>query len=589
MQHSIDTLPEYLKRYCVRQEPDAYTPEDHAAWRFIMRQCQRFFDNHGVSVYLDGLRKTGIRTDRIPRIDEIDEALRAFGWGAVPVRGFIPPFAFLELQSRKILPIASDMRQAEHILYTPAPDIVHEAAGHAPILVDPAFANYIRKYAELAKKAIFCAEDLEQYEAIRILSDIKENPDSTPEMIAEAEETLAKTTEAVPFVSEAAKVARMYWWTAEYGLVGDLQNPKIYGAGLLSSVGESQECLSDKVKKIPLSVDCVDQGYDITTHQPQLFVARDLNHLSEVLEELENRMSYRIGGAYGLNSAIEGRTVVTVALESGIAVSGKVTEYLSKETNGDPIFIRIAGPAQISFAEQELPGQGVAQHPEGFSTPIGNWLFAPNVSPSTLSKSDLDKGGISVGKNKTLEFVSGFKVSGDIAALEFQDNKLVLVKWKNCTVSFNNKTYFEPTWGDFDMLVGSKVVSVYGGAADRSKYGEYKLGEAKTSPKRTSLPNEQERATYAAHAEARLLRDAVKDALTSQIADRIRSFAETSEKSFRDNWLLRLEALELLKQIDPTGKGTQAFEDRLTADFSRFDDAIIPYIKRALTYAHDLN
>lgn len=586
MQHTIDTLPDYLKRYCVQQEPDSYTPEDHAAWRFIMKQCRQYFKKHGVEVYLDGLAKTGIRTDRIPRIDEIDEALRAFGWGAVPVRGFIPPFAFLELQSRKILPIASDMRQADHILYTPAPDIVHEAAGHAPILVDPAFSSYIRKYANLAKKAIFCAEDLEQYEAIRILSDIKENPDSTDEMIAEAEEALRRTTEAVPFVSEAAKVARMYWWTAEYGLVGDLQHPKIYGAGLLSSVGESQECLSEKVKKFPLSVACVNQSYDITKQQPQLFVARDLEHLSEVLGELENMMAYKIGGRYGLETAIAGRTVVTVALDSGIAVSGRVTEY--KEQDSSVAFVRIAGPTQISWNEQELPGQGVAHHPDGFSTPVGNWSFAPNRSPALLTHAELAAGGITTGSGRSLTFVNGFNVTGDIAALEFRDAKLVLIKWQNCRVTKDDQTFFEPDWGDFDMLVGSVVTSVYGGAADREKFGEYKLGETKTSPKRTSQPSAEEKATYAAHAEAKGLREALlggADAAT--LATRIRSFAETCERDFRDNWLLRLESLELLRQSE-AGLGYGRFLERFKTDYRYFDEAIIPFIDIALKYTDEL-
>jgi phenylalanine-4-hydroxylase len=585
MPHSIDTLPAYLKRYCVQQEPDSYTPEDHAAWRFIMRQCRHYFDKHGVAVYLDGLEKTGIRTDRIPRIDEIDEALRKFGWGAVPVRGFIPPFAFLELQSRKILPIASDMRQADHILYTPAPDIVHEAAGHAPILVDPAFSGYIRKYANLAKKAIFCAEDLDQYEAIRILSDIKENPDSTPEMIAEAESELQRATDAVPFVSEAAKVARMYWWTAEYGLVGDINAPKIYGAGLLSSVGESQECLTDKVKKIPLSVDCVDQSYDITRHQPQLFVARDLEHLSEVLTELENRMAYKIGGRFGLDAAIAGRTVVTVVLDSGVSVSGKVTEYL--EHDGQIGYFRIAGPAQIACSEKELPGQGVAQHPEGFSSPVGNWDFAPKKSPARLSETELAAGGISRGSGRSLRFTNGFQVTGDIAALEWHDNQLVLIKWKNCRVTRGDKTFFEPSWGDFDMLVGNTVTSVYGGAADREKFGEYKLGETKTSPKRTSQPSALEKATYAAHAEARSLREALKSEAANALAARIHSFAASCEQDFRDNWLLRLESLELLRQSEP-GAVYDAFLGRYQADFQLFDKDIIPYIRNALRYTGEL-
>lgn len=587
MQHSIDTLPAYLKMYCVTQEPDCYTAEDHAAWRFIMRQCRHFFKLHGVSTYLDGLNKTGIKTDRIPRIDEIDEALRKFGWGAVPVRGFIPPFAFLELQSRKILPIASDMRQVDHILYTSAPDIVHEAAGHAPLLADPTFARYLTHYAALAKKAIFCEEDLDQYEAIRVLSDVKENPDSTDEEIAAAEQELVRATDKVPFISEAAKVARMYWWTAEYGLVGDPADPKIYGAGLLSSIGESRECLRDRIRKVPLSVDCVDQSYDITKPQPQLFVAKNLEHLCDVLHDLEQRMSYKIGGVYGMDTAIAGRTVVTAVLDSGIAVSGKITEYLAQ--NSKITFFRISGPAQISYHEQELLRQGVAQHPDGFSTPVGNWRDYPDRSPAMLTRGELERIGITEGKNRSLAFVSGFQISGDIAAREFAGDTLLLIKWKNCRVVLDNKVFFEPAWGDFDMLAGSQVVSVYGGAADREKFGDYKLGTTKTSPKRSSLPSAAETATYAAFAEARRLRTRFKDAKDrSSLESEIREFVACCDKNFKTNWLLRLESLELLSQFDGSKQLFSTVLSKYKADTGLFDQTMVPFIDQAINYLHEL-
>ncbi len=589
MQHSIDTLPEYLKVYCVKQEADNYTPEDHAAWRFIMRQSRKFFSKHGVSGYVEGLSKSGIFTDRIPLISEIDEAMRKFGWGAVPVRGFIPPFAFLELQSRKILPIASDMRQADHILYTPAPDIVHEAAGHAPILTDPTFSKYITKYANLAKKAIFCEEDLEQYEAIRILSDVKENPDSTSEDIEDAEKALIKANENVPFISEAAKVARMYWWTAEYGLVGDLQDPKIYGAGLLSSVKEARECLSNHVKKIPLTVDCVDQGYDITKLQPQLFVAKDLDHLCEVLADLEAMMSFKIGGAHGLETAKSGRTVVSVELNSFVSVSGKVTEYLK---SGDQItFVKLSGPVQIACDEQELEGQGTSQHPEGFSSPIGFWKKAPDRQPHTLSEDELKDLGVAIGQNKSIEFVSGFKVSGDIAYLEFKNSNLVLIKWKNCSVTGSNKVYFDPSWGDFDMIVGSTVTSVYGGAADREKFGRYKLGETKTSPKRTSLPTATEQKIYQTFKKSRELRETLKKGVNIDTAQIATLFADECTNNFPSNWLLRLESLELLALTAATYAPAKADFDRslkdYLGDYKKFDQAMLPYIEHALRYVDE--
>ena len=295
-EHFAKGLPAHLRRYVVDQDYSRYTPIDQAVWRHIMRQLKSHLAVHAHPCYVDGLQKTGIEIDRIPSISHMSERLETFGWRAVPVSGFIPPAAFMELQSLGVLPIASDMRTVEHLLYTPAPDIVHEAAGHAPILVDPAFAAYLKSYATVARKAIISREDMDQYEAIRVLSDLKEDPGSTPNQIRQAEEKLEKVNRSIKELSEAALLGRMNWWTAEYGLIGDLNAPKIFGAGLLSSVGESRSCLDPKVKKLPLTIDCINFSYDITEKQPQLFVVEAFEQLESVLQELAAQMAFRTGG-----------------------------------------------------------------------------------------------------------------------------------------------------------------------------------------------------------------------------------------------------------------------------------------------------
>ncbi len=102
-----------------------------------------------------------------------------------------------------------------------------------------------------------------------------------------------------------ALLSRLHWWTVEYGLIGTLENPKIYGAGLLSSIGESVSCLEPHVKKIPYSIEAAQTAFDITTKQPQLFVCRDFQHLSDVLEEFASKMAFTVGGLEGINKAIE--------------------------------------------------------------------------------------------------------------------------------------------------------------------------------------------------------------------------------------------------------------------------------------------
>ena len=170
-------VPPHLKRYVVNQHYQKYTAQDQSVYRYIMRQLKDFLSETAYApYYLKGLKETGITIDRIPRISDIDKKLKKLGWQALPVSGFIPPSAFMEFQLKSILPIASNLRTVDHISYTPAPDIIHEASGHTPFLIHPVFNDFLKKYAKVVIKAITNKKDFEQYSAIRYLSDIKENP-----------------------------------------------------------------------------------------------------------------------------------------------------------------------------------------------------------------------------------------------------------------------------------------------------------------------------------------------------------------------------------------------------------------------------
>jgi len=289
---NIENIPKHLKQYIVDQEYERYTIIDHKVWSFIMDISIPFFKKHAHQSYYDGLNKTGITLDKIPSIKNMNEKMSKIGWGAVPVRGFIPPWAFMEFQALGILPIACDMRSSEHLTYTPAPDIVHESAGHSPIIINEEYSYYLKQYGKIASKAIFSKEDERIYFAIRKLSDLKEDRQATKEEIDNAEEELKNARAAETKPSEATLLSRLHWWTVEYGLIGTIDDPKIYGAGLLSSVGESQNCLKSNIKKIPLTIDCINYSYDITEQQPQLFVAKDFSDLVDVLSEFEKTMAF---------------------------------------------------------------------------------------------------------------------------------------------------------------------------------------------------------------------------------------------------------------------------------------------------------
>ena len=169
-------LPKKLLEYTSVQDYSLYTHIDQAVWRYVMRISFPYFKKYAHESYVKGIEMVGIPMDKIPKIDEMDQKLDSFGWGAVSVKGFIPPIIFMEFLARKVLPIAVDIRTSKNITYTPAPDIIHEAAGHAPIIANKDYADYLSTYGEISQKAIESKYDAEQYEIVRELSVLKDNP-----------------------------------------------------------------------------------------------------------------------------------------------------------------------------------------------------------------------------------------------------------------------------------------------------------------------------------------------------------------------------------------------------------------------------
>lgn len=528
-------LPKHLKKYVVAQNYSRYTPEDQAVWRYIMRQLKSYLKENAHPCYADGLKKTGLTTDSIPRISDMNSMLNKFSWGAVPVSGFIPPAAFMEFQSLGYLPIACEMRSVDHIHYTPAPDIVHEAAGHAPILIDKNFSNYLKAYAEVASHAIISDQDMDLYESIRLLSDAKEKPGTPQKQIAKLEENLEKKSKAIRYISEAGLLGRMNWWTAEYGLIGSLNKPKIYGAGLLSSISESRECLQPKVKKVPFSMDCLNYSYDITEPQPQLFVTPSFRVLTNILNDLGSTMAYSQGGELGLNKALKARTVNTVQLNSGLQISGIVNSYEEKDKKIS--FVKFSGPTQLSYKYTELKGHNSKYHSHGYSTPVGR-LKGASKCLSQMTAIELKKAGIVKNKVCVLTYESGIIVTGRLTNILSKSGTNLVFSFKDCSVVYNNQILFHPDWGNFDLSCGESIPSVFGGPADRAAYGETadfvakKLKPKKLSPKQAKLME--------IYSEIRSIRKS-----KSKSTNRVYGLFKKYKASHSSHWLLGLELYEL--------------------------------------------
>lgn len=462
--HQVANLPSRLRQFVVPQNYPKYTPIDHAVWRYVMRKNIAYLSTVADSSYINGLEKTGITIDRIPNIQHMNDILGKIGWGCVCVDGFLPPSAFMEFQSYKVLVIAADIRQLEHIEYTPAPDILHEAAGHAPIIADSAYAEYLRLFGEIGSKAISSAKDFELFQAIRHLSIIKEDPSTAQQEIDQAEKDIDLIQQNMGEPSEMAKIRNLHWWTVEYGLIGSLDNPRIYGAGLLSSIGESQSCMKDEVDKIPYTIDAIHRSFDITEPQPQLYVTPNYRHLTQVLEEFAYSMSLRVGGAYGLKKAIESNSTCTAEYSSGIQVSGVFSRIIEKE--GKAIYLSTSSPTALAWHDQELVGHNKHYHKDGFGSPIGK-LKNHDTAIESLSMDQLKELGIVSGKKVLLEFESGVVVNGLLNNI-WKNRKGVnmIMSFIDCTVTFQDQVLFAPQWGVYDMTIGQSIVSVYSGAAD---------------------------------------------------------------------------------------------------------------------------
>lgn len=530
----INRLPEHLKQFIKPQHYDEYTAINQAVWRYVMRKNVSYLSKVAHSSYLEGLKQTGISIDDIPNMYGMNRILKEIGWAAVAVDGFIPPNAFMEFQAYKVLVIASDIRQLEHIEYTPAPDIIHEGAGHAPIIANPEYAEYLRRFGEIGCKAISSARDYEMYEAIRLLSILKEAEDADPVAIENVEKRVDELQRNMGKLSEMAQIRNLHWWTVEYGLVGTIENPKIYGAGLLSSIGESAWCMTDAVQKLPYNIDAAQQNFDITKPQPQLFVTPDFAYLSMVLEEFANSMGIRKGGLEGAQKLIESNAIGTIELTTGIQISGKFTNVI--EFQGKPIYIQAEGPTALAYREKELVGHGTEYHASGYGTALGT-LKGVNLAIENMSPKDLNAYSISEGEIITLEFEGGVSVSGEIiTGMRNLHGKIILISFKNCTVKYQDQTLFKPEWGIYDMAVGTNIISAYSGPADYNSFDlithvpSSKTIKSDRTPIKIALENLYQQVRTARESDSKIDSQAILDQLI---------------QNHPTDWLLTLELLEI--------------------------------------------
>lgn len=551
-------LPKHLHKFIVKQPYEQYTSQNQAVWRYVMRLNTSYLPKVAHSYYLEGISKTGISIDKIPEMEGMNRILKDIGWAAVSVDGFIPPNAFMAFQACNVLVIASDMRTINHIAYTPAPDIIHEAAGHAPIIANPEYAEYLRRFGEIGSKAISSSKDYELYEAVRKVSILKEDPKAKEIEIAEALKVLNHIQNNMGELSEMAQIRNLHWWTVEYGLIGELDNPKIYGAGLLSSIGESKLCLKKGVKKIPFTIDAANVSFDITKQQPHLFVTPDFAYLSYVLERFANKMALRTGGLSGVEKLIQSKNIGTIELSTGIQISGIFSNVISADNKA--IYIQTTGKSALASRDKELIGHGTNYHATGFGSPIGK-LEGINLAIEDMSPRDLEIYGLYEGKRTTLLFEGGVKVEGSIITGKRDlRGKIILISFKDCTVTHHKKILFKPEWGIYDMAIGKEIISAYAGPASIESFCDiYKVSNIKTH--KIEYP-ESALNLHKYYQEVSAMRDnkMVDIELLSKIIDALKD-------KYPKDWLLPLEIYELIYNFNcPLKKVVHAHLINLKSD-----------------------
>lgn len=526
----IEQMPKFLRRFIVDQDYGRYTPRDHAIWRYVMHRNITYLRHTAHPAYLNGLKQTGISIDHVPSIDDMNQILSKIGWAAVCVDGFIPPSMFMSFQRYHVLVIAADIRPVDQIDYTPAPDILHEAAGHAPIIADPDYSDYLVYFGKLGSMAFPSEQDNQLYEAIRHLSILKADPTTKEDEIQQAEQELKFRSSHMGVPSEMARIRNLHWWTVEYGLVGDINRPKIYGAGLLSSIKESQSALEAGTPKIPYSINAIDYDFDITKPQEHLFVTPDFEYLSYVLDEFASKMALKTGGSEGVRKAIRSGGVSTVEFSSGLQISGVFSDV--KILLGQVAYVKTTGPTILSYENKLLDGHSEETHFHGYGTAAGR-LKSSGKPLELFSDEDLARAGIQKGNHCRLEFETEIIVEGTLQSRVRKENKIILMSFSGCTVKYENETLFHPEWGIYDMAVGEKIVAAFFGPADPDGF------DLKLEP-----PKEKTHKIQYSPGEKRLFKLYTRvNNMDKAGTDVLSDIWEEIKYNYPDEWLLPLEIL----------------------------------------------
>jgi phenylalanine-4-hydroxylase len=217
--------------YVVQQEWEKYSEEEHALWRKLYQRQAALLPGRATDEFIEALNKMDA-SDGIPVFEKTSEALfKVTGWRIVAVPGLIPEQAFFDHLANRRFPVTVWLRTTEEFDYIVEPDVFHDFFGHVPLLFNPVFADYMQQYGQGGLKAMR--------------------------------------------LGGLDELARLYWYTVEFGLINTDKGLRIYGAGILSSGGEVEYCLKKGTKSRHIRLDierCLRTLYKIDSYQETYFV-----------------------------------------------------------------------------------------------------------------------------------------------------------------------------------------------------------------------------------------------------------------------------------------------------------------------------
>ena len=215
-----------------------YTDEQHGIWKTLFERQTRLLPGRACDAFVEGMRRLPIGADRIPDFRRLsDVMMRHTGWRIVAVPGLVPDAVFFEHLANRRFPAGNFIRHADELDYLEEPDVFHDVFGHVPMLMNPVIADYIQAYGRGGLRA----------QSLGVLP----------------------------------KLARVYWYTVEFGLVRQAEGLRIYGAGIASSYTETLFSLDDpSPNHIAFDLERVMRtDYRIDDFQESYFVLDDFDQL----------------------------------------------------------------------------------------------------------------------------------------------------------------------------------------------------------------------------------------------------------------------------------------------------------------------